>query len=76
MMSTASSAADSRNCTLSGQASLSDHDRENLIELWRLLLVHDPDQDVKQFAAARMRSLIAQRSPQRVREMESAKGLR
>jgi len=66
----------SHNQTKTGQASVSPHDLENLIECWRTVLVHETDPVRQRDAASRMRELIALRSPERVREMEIEKGLR
>lgn len=57
-------------------APLTPTELENLIECWRAVLVHETDRDRKVEAQARMRQLIALRSPERVCEMEVAKGLR
>jgi len=55
---------------------MTDQEREKLIEAWRVTLELDPDTDVKQIAAGRMRDLIAQRPDHQVERMERERGLR
>lgn len=75
-MNTAIDAATALNQSKNSQASISAHDLENLIEMWRAVLVHEPDREKKRYAEARMRELIAQRSKQTVERMERERGLR
>lgn len=55
---------------------MTDADREPLIESCRTILECAVEREWKLWAAERMRELIAERSPRRVREMESSQGLR
>lgn len=54
---------------------LTDAERERLIEAHRVVLELEPLHDMQCSAMKRMRALIAQRSPERIREMETAQGL-
>lgn len=54
---------------------LSDKDREDLIEAYRLMLVLEPERHMKEIAMLRMGALIRERSPARVCEMEMRMGL-
>lgn len=53
-----------------------DDELEELIELWRQIMVLDPNQAMKRVAWGRMAALIGERSPQQVAKMEREKGLR
>lgn len=55
---------------------MTDQEREQAIESYRLTLVDSPDPVTKRIAALRMKELIAQRSPQKVEQMERERGLR
>ncbi len=55
---------------------MTDVEREQLIESYRKALVEAPDDQTKRIAALRMKELIGQRSPERVKEMEISRGLR
>ncbi len=55
---------------------MNDKDREDLIEAYRLMLVLEPDADMKRIALLRMERLIAARSPCQIRKMEAERGLR
>lgn len=55
---------------------VTDADREQLIEAYRIVLELEPRTDYKHAAAQRMRELIGERSPDQVREMEAIQGLR
>lgn len=57
-------------------STMTDQDLEQLIEAWRSVMESDPDQDAKRIAMARMRELIAMRSPEQVQRMERERGLR
>lgn len=54
---------------------MSDKDREDLIEAYRLMLVLETDAHFKQVAMLRMNVLIGERSPVQVRAMEMRRGL-
>lgn len=53
-----------------------DAEREELIELWRQIMVLDPNEAMKRMAFGRMAALIGERSPAQVAKMEREKGLR
>ena len=55
---------------------MTDRDREELIDAYRVILATEPDRAAKNHAMQRMRELIAERSPQQVKRMEEARGLR
>lgn len=55
---------------------MTDLDRERLIESFRTILEVAREKEWKRFAELRMRELIAQRSPEKIREMEESRGLR
>lgn len=55
---------------------MTDADRERLIESFRTILEVAREKEWKHIAELRMRELIAQRSPEKVREMEAEMGLR
>jgi hypothetical protein len=55
---------------------MTDRDREELIDAYRVILATEPERLAKDFAMQRMRELIAERSPQQVKRMEEARGLR
>lgn len=55
---------------------MSDVDREQLIEAYRVALVLEQRPDFKHAAVQRMRELIGERTPEQIREMEVAQGLR
>jgi len=55
---------------------VTDQEREQLIEAWRQILIMDPDEMAKRAAELRMRNLIANRTLERVRQMEIERGLR
>ena len=59
-----------------GFAVMTDLEREQAIESYRLKLVESRDPLTKRIAALRMKELIAERSPQRIEEMERERGLR
>ena len=50
-------------------------DLELLIDAWRVIGTHEPEQARRRAAFQRMGELVAQRSPERIHEMESARGL-
>lgn len=54
---------------------MSDKDREDLIEAYRLMLVLEPDAHMKQIAMLRMNGLINERSTQQIEQMERERGL-
>ncbi len=55
---------------------MTDREREEAIESYRLKLVASRDPLTKRIAALRMKELIAERSPQQVELMERERGLR
>lgn len=55
---------------------MSDADRERLIESCRTILECAVEREWKVWAADRMRTLIAERSPKQVDQMEHEQGLR
>lgn len=55
---------------------MTDLDREQLIEAYRVALVLEQRPDFKHAAVQRMRELIGERTPERVRQMEIERGLR
>jgi hypothetical protein len=55
---------------------MNDQEREELIEKFRRQMLAAPNREAKIAAAERMRELIAERSPQQVKRMEEARGLR
>ena len=57
------------------RAVLSGAERERLIEAYRVVLELEPRHDFQAAAMARMRDLIAERSPEQIREMEAVQGL-
>lgn len=54
---------------------MTDTDRERLIESFRTIVELAHEKEWKHIAELRMRELIAQRSPEQVREMEAVQGL-
>lgn len=58
-----------------GVGSMTDQDRERLIESWRGILECAVEREWKQLAAVRMRELIAERSPDQVAKMERERKL-
>jgi hypothetical protein len=55
--------------------SLSDGDRERLIEAYRIAIELEPNQSLKRSTFGRMAALIGERSPEQVRRMERERGL-
>jgi hypothetical protein len=55
---------------------MTDADRERLIDSCRTILECAVEREWKVWAAGRMRELIAGRSPQRIEQMETERGLR
>lgn len=55
---------------------MTDTDRERLIESFRTIVEVAREKEWKHIAELRMRELIAQRSPEKIREMEKSRGLR
>lgn len=55
---------------------MTDTDRERLIESFRTIVEVAREKEWKHIAELRMRELIAQRSPEKIREMEAIQGLR
>lgn len=55
---------------------MTDEEREEAIESYRLKLVASRDPLTKRIAALRMKELIAERSPERIKQMERERGLR
>lgn len=54
---------------------MTDAEREQLIEAYRIVLTLEPSYVVKRQAQERMFALIADRSPARIREMEVEQGI-
>lgn len=55
---------------------MTDRDREELIDAYRVILSTEPETLAKEHAMQRMRALIAERPPKFVEEMERMRGLR
>ena len=55
---------------------MTDRDREELIDAYRIILATEPEPLAKDFAMQRMRTLIAERPPKFVEQMERERGLR
>jgi hypothetical protein len=56
--------------------SMTDEERERLIEHYRQILTHDPERHAKKFAQLRMAHLISGRSVAQIAKMEVERGLR
>lgn len=57
-------------------ATLTPEELETLIDHWHRLGISETDRELQRLAFKRMTKLISMRTPERVREMERAKGLR
>lgn len=55
---------------------MTDEEREQLIEAYRVALTLEQRPDFKHAAVQRMRELIGERAPQQIERMESERGLR
>lgn len=55
--------------------STEDQQLESIIAEQALILSYHPDREARKQAFIAMRELVAQRSPERVQEMEQSKGL-
>lgn len=55
---------------------MTDRDREELIDAYRIVLVLENRPDFRNAAMQRMRDLIAERTPKIVEHMERERGLR
>lgn len=55
---------------------MTDRDREELIDAYRVILATEPETLAKEFAMQRMRTLISERPQKFIEQMERERGLR